>query len=100
MNLMDIAGGGFDMGITLLLAAIVVLIIFGVVTTFLRTRSWVPAVGALFVGVIVLWMANNITTLAEVFDRTVTEAGNRGSRADEDLGRLDPSDIGDGQDGD
>src|SRR5690625_5013943 len=94
MSLKTLIDGLYSQVYLVLIATVFLLVIFGVVQTFLRTRSWVPTLGALLIGAVALWGVNSIEGLGRAVDRTVGEAdGNGGGLGDlEGLDGLDGDD--------
>lgn len=72
-------------GRAIALGVVLVLVVFSVSQAYIRTRSWIPAIGAAIIGGFALWMVTNISTVK-------TEAEDEVNNADEDAGELN-SDI-------
>jgi O-antigen ligase len=58
---------------TLLVAAVVIMAIWFVVWTWVRTRSLVPVISALLVGAVIIWGVTNYTDLQDYVDDDVEE---------------------------
>jgi hypothetical protein len=73
-SISDTVLGLLAQGRVILIAGIIVLVVASVAQTYLRTRSWVPAIGVALVGAGALWLASNIGDVRDTVESEVNEA--------------------------
>jgi hypothetical protein len=85
----DVIDGLYDQAEAILIATVFLLVIFSVIQTFLKSRSWVPTIGVLLVGAVALWGVNSVEWFGGKVDETIDETDGGG---DGDRGRLSTGD--------
>lgn len=82
----NVIDGLYDQAEAILIATVFILVIFSVIQTFIKTRSWVPTIGVLLVGAVALWGVNSVEWVGQKVDETVDDAESGG---DADRGSFD-----------
>jgi ABC-type nickel/cobalt efflux system permease component RcnA len=85
-SISDTVMGLLARGKAIVLAVVLVLVIVSVAQAYIRTRSWIPAIGAALIGGFALWMVVNLDTVQDYANDEVEQAPSDAGQLNDDIG--------------
>jgi hypothetical protein len=73
-SISDLVGGLAERWQNVLLAVVTLLVVVSVITTWIRTRSWVPTIGAALIGAVALWATAGVEDVQRSVEREIHDA--------------------------